>query len=293
MNSIKGIAKLFLIVSVFGTILFTFIGLSDTKTTQYPDPTELFFVDDYSHVWNADTEYWIFDQAVRLYEVSKAQICLVSVPDTQADSLETYSLKLANSWGIGDEEEDNGILILFTTDEPHVRLEVGKGLEGCIPDGKAGRILDEYAVKPKDKGEWNKAALNTFIAVAKTIYEEYGIKAPADLEFFEETDESGGLSSEADGEVPQMIVEENEDPVYLVILYAFVCFWMIFLIPFIIFLIVWKFKWYNDYEDLCDLSAWSSGLSPGGRGGGGSSYRGGGSSYRGGGGSFGGGGASR
>ena len=55
---------------------------------------------------------------------------------------------------------DNGVLLLFVTnpDEPHISMEVRKGLDGALPDGKAGRILDDFAVGPRDAGQWNKAA---------------------------------------------------------------------------------------------------------------------------------------
>ena len=154
----------------------------------YPNHTSVFYVNDYSHVLTESSERYIAEQARILDDKTKAQVVVVTVPDTRDDSLEQYSLKLANQWGIGDKDLDNGILILFTTapDNKHVRLEVGKGLEGGIPDAKAGRILDDYAVEPKKKGEWNKAAVNTFVAVLSELYKIYDIKPGDNLKFITE-----------------------------------------------------------------------------------------------------------
>ncbi len=57
-----------------------------------------------------------------------------------------------------------------------MRLEVGRGLEGVLPDGKAGRILDDYAVEAKNEHRYNQAAGDTFLAVISLIYEANGIE---------------------------------------------------------------------------------------------------------------------
>ncbi len=271
----------FLITSVLGTGLTT-VMLSETITMQYPEPTSSFYIDDYSSVFTQDTEDYIMDQALALNEATKAQIVVVSVPSTQDDSLETYSYKLANEWGIGDKELDNGVLILFTTTEPHVRLEIGKGLEGCLPDAKSGRILDDWAVDAKDNGRWNEAAINTFVAVAKEIYAEYGLEAPTSLTTVDATGEEVAGATTADAVLPEMIVEKNTEPLWAQILTAFVVFWLVCFVPYVIICFMIYF---------INKSPGSSGSSGGWYHSGGGGYSGGG--YSGGGGSFGGGGASR
>ncbi|MBQ8708591.1 MAG: TPM domain-containing protein [Succinivibrionaceae bacterium] len=160
-----------------------FFYREDLPATRMPDAvtSECFYIQDYSHVFSGETENYVASQSIALRKATKGQIVVVSVPNTQADTLETYSVNLANHMGVGDAELDNGILLLFTTDEPHVRLEVGNGLEGRIPDAKAGRILDDYAVESKNARRWDKAAVDTFNAVAREIYAEYGKEPPASL----------------------------------------------------------------------------------------------------------------
>ncbi len=271
-----------LVVTIMGTAYIYNDNLTVTETT-YPEATRYFYVEDYSHVLNEETERFILDEAVRLNEATKAQIVVVMAPNTQNSSLFDYSVNLANKWGIGDKDLDNGVLLFFVTDpeDPHVRMDVGKGLEGALPDGKAGRILDDYAVGPRDEGQWNKAAGDTFVATAKEVYAEYGVPEPDTLIPLEWDDsEAMADSSFADADFPDPVVKENEASFFEQILDAFLTF-LVFAAIFAVVILI------------CIIS-----LLFGGGGGGGGHYSsgghsGGGGGFHGGGGSFGGGGASR
>ena len=185
---------------------FACMGLRESMTeTVYPEPgaSKYFYVQDYSGVFSEAAEKYIFDEAVKLNRDTTAQIVVMAVPNTSTESLESYSLKTANRLGIGSKEKNNGILILFTTDEPHVRLEVGKGLEGAIPDAMAGRILDDYAVADKNSGHWNRAAMNTFTATAEIVYRESGKEVPASLKQVKEVPEGVAGQTFGDMKLPE------------------------------------------------------------------------------------------
>ncbi len=142
----------------------------------YPDPTERFFVNDYADVMTDADEQAVYEAGVALYEATDAQIVLLTVNDLGGQSLEEYSLTIARDWGIGDEEKNNGILLLFTVDGPHSRIEVGYGLEGAVNDSKAGRILDTYLVPwYEDEDAWSKQLADTYKAILNEVYFEYGL----------------------------------------------------------------------------------------------------------------------
>ena len=222
-----GLKRIILLITLIITVIGTIIIYFDNRTvveTVYPDPTGYFYVEDYSHVLNEKTERFILDEAVRLNEATKAQVVVVMAPNTQSNALYDFSVNLANRWGIGDEKLDNGVLLFFVTDpeDPHVRMDVGKGLEGAIPDGKAGRILDDYAVGPRDEGLWNKAAGDSFVAVLKEVYGEYGIPVPETVDFQEwEDPDSPTGGTFADADFPEPIEKENDAPFFDQILEAF------------------------------------------------------------------------
>lgn len=276
-----------LILTVIGTAVLVLLFRENTVTT-YPDPTSYFFVNDYSEALSGETESLIQNQAEILYGKTKAQIVLVMVPDTQADNLEDYSYHLANNWGIGDSELDNGVLILFTTEEPHVRMEVGRGLEGCLNDAKAGRILDDRAVDAKDDGRWNEAAINTWMATAQVVYQEYGLDVPKETAFVDSVSEEPQSNTMADAAFPEAVKEKNTAPLSEQIEDALLTFWLIAFLPYIFLCVVLRLD--------PGSSDGGGGYRGGGFHGGGWSSGGGfggGGGFSGGGGSFGGGGASR
>ena len=82
-------------------------------------------------------------------------------------------MKRFGSRGIGNKKENNGVLLVLAMKERKVRIEVGYGLEGRIPDGKAGRILDESAT-PYLKPQPNRAVIETYKALTKEVLAEYG-----------------------------------------------------------------------------------------------------------------------
>ena len=266
--------------------VFTFFADETIPTTVLPEHTEDFYVEDYSGVLNDMTESVIYSEAIELRKATKAQVCVVTVPDTHADSMETYSRNLANKWGIGDKDLDNGVLLLFVTDtqDPHVRLEVGRGLEGVIPDGKAGRILDDYAVDAKNAHDYNKAAGDTFLAVLSVIYEANGIETSYTPGAYDWENEEGYpiVKHFEDPAFPKMVQVQNPGTVMERIEDAMIGGLVMMLLSMVVLPMIFPFLLFGP----------GSGYGGGGRSNGRSS---GGffSGHSGGGGSFGGGGASR
>ncbi|NLL18707.1 MAG: TPM domain-containing protein, partial [Clostridia bacterium] len=84
--------------------------------------------------------------ALALKKASGADLVVVTVENLGGYTIEEYALELFRRWGLGDKEKNNGVLLLvnkenvLTGQSGRVRIEVGYGLEGAIPDGKAGRI---------------------------------------------------------------------------------------------------------------------------------------------------------
>ncbi len=286
-----GILIFFLLSSILGTLGVGYMGLAEADETSYPQASSYFYVNDYSGVFSTETEQFLRDGAIALEQATEAQIVVVAVPDTGAESLETYSYGLASSWGIGNEEKDNGLLLLFTTEEAHVRLEVGRGLEGEIPDGKAGRILDEYTVVPMRGGAWNEAAVQTWLALAQILYEEAGLPLPEHFASVSVVEDSWGTTpADASLSLTQPVDSSSQEEVswFLQIAINFVVFWVFFFLPFVFlsFLFFVRGKGSTTYYG---TSHWNNHGGGFGGFGGGSDFGG----FGGGGGGFGGGGASR
>lgn len=75
-----------------------------------------------------------------------SQIAVLLVPTTQPESIEQYALRVAETWKLGREKIDDGVLFLVAKDDRTLRIEVGYGLEGAIPDAIAKRVIEEIVV---------------------------------------------------------------------------------------------------------------------------------------------------
>lgn len=81
---------------------------------------------------------------------TKNQIAVLTVPSLEGEVLETYSIKVARQWGVGEKDKDNGVLLLVAVDDRKLRIEVGSGLEGSLTDARASRII-RNVISPKFK----------------------------------------------------------------------------------------------------------------------------------------------
>lgn len=82
--------------------------------------------------------------AAKIAEERKAtgnQIAILMIPTLDGDALENYSLNVAREWGIGQKERNSGVLLLIVKDDKRIRIEVGYGLEGALPDIRSSRII--------------------------------------------------------------------------------------------------------------------------------------------------------
>ncbi len=141
------------------------------------EPTQEFYINDYANILSEETEEYIQTNSVSLANATTAQIVVVTVPSLNGVSLEEYSTNLFRQFGIGDKEKNNGLLILIALEERKSRIEVGYGLEGVLPDGKTGRIQDEYMIPYFKDNNFDEGILNGYKALFKEVANEYNYDA--------------------------------------------------------------------------------------------------------------------
>lgn len=85
------------------------------------------------------------------FEAQKgSQIAVLIVPTTQPETVEQYAMRVAEEWKLGRKGVDDGVLLLVAKNDRNLRIEVGYGLEGAIPDAVAKRIVSEI-ISPRFK----------------------------------------------------------------------------------------------------------------------------------------------
>jgi uncharacterized protein len=101
------------------------------------------------------------------------QIAVLIITSLEGDPLEDYAIRVANEWKLGRKGKDNGILLLIAVDDRKMRIEVGKGLEGVVPDVVASRIIrNEIAPAFRDR-DYDRGVTNGITALIRAIGGEY------------------------------------------------------------------------------------------------------------------------
>ena len=86
-----------------------------------------------------------------------------------------YANRLYESWGVGKKGEDRGILIFLAVRERKIRIETGYGVEGILPDGLVGEILDRYVIPHLKAGDYGKGLANAMIAVSSVVAKDANV----------------------------------------------------------------------------------------------------------------------
>jgi uncharacterized protein len=128
------------------------------------------------------------------------QIVVLTVPSLNGESIEDYAYNVFNEWKLGQKDKDNGILIVVVPDERRMRIEVGYGLEGTLPDILAGRIIQNIMAPRFREGDFDAGiteGVNAVIAILEG-------SDPTGMEGLNDTTGPEESSNFADLESPDM-----------------------------------------------------------------------------------------
>lgn len=108
-------------------------------------------------------------QLTALEQRKGSQIAVYMVPTLGDRALEEYVLEVAEGNRLGRIGIDDGVLLFIAKDDRKIRIEVGYGLEGAIPDAKAGRIIREYLAPNFRKGDYDRGISEAVVAISSLI----------------------------------------------------------------------------------------------------------------------------
>jgi uncharacterized protein len=95
------------------------------------------------------------EQRLEAFEKEKgSQIAVLIVPTVRPETIEQYAIRVAERWKLGREGIDDGVLVLVAKEDRELRIEVGYGLEGVLPDAIAKRIIAEVMVPRFREGDF-------------------------------------------------------------------------------------------------------------------------------------------
>jgi len=125
------------------TLLVTFAVVKVYAAEGFEVPKLSGAVVDRAGVLSPETRERLEGALRELQRKGGTQLAVLTLPNLSGLTIEQASIRVADAWKLGDEEADNGVLLLLARDERRVRIEVGQGLEGTLPDAYAKRIVDE------------------------------------------------------------------------------------------------------------------------------------------------------
>lgn len=157
------------------------ITASSSSSATFPEPTSYKYINDYVGIVNDDDIEKIVSIGKELESKTSAQASIVIVNSTNGIPIEDYTNKLFRTWGIGTKDKDNGLLILLAIDDRAWRVEVGRGLEGAIPDALSNRVMVSLA-KPKfASNNYSEGLLEAYSAFSDYIAEDYNVSLDKSL----------------------------------------------------------------------------------------------------------------
>lgn len=140
-----------------------------------PNPPKL--VNDFTGTLTAYQIEALERKLVAYDDSTSNQVAVVIIPTTGNYSVEEIGLEIIRRWGVGNKDINNGIVLLIAKDDRKLRIEVGYGLEGAVPDITAKSIIDNYITPNFKEGNYYRGIDDGTDAIIRAAAGEY--KAPA------------------------------------------------------------------------------------------------------------------
>lgn len=159
---------IFILLGIIGVCLIIWVINRDStpqQSDQFKVPEAKGYVNDYAEILSPETEA-ILESELKTF---KPEIAILTIKDLSGLSIEEYGIKVAEAWKVGDADKDDGIVLIISTNDRKVRIEVGYGSEGKINDAKAGRILDENIIPNFKNGDWESGILEGVLSIKAAL----------------------------------------------------------------------------------------------------------------------------
>ncbi|MER3523066.1 MAG: hypothetical protein C4326_03125 [Ignavibacteria bacterium] len=157
------------------------IGLQSTgRAEEVKIPKLLKRVTDFTNTLSPPQLADLEQTLARFEDTTSTQIAVVMIPTLGDESIEDFALRTAELNGIGQKKKDNGVLLLIAKDDRQMRIEVGYGLEGVLPDGLCGQIIRREIVPHFQNGDYFAGITAGVEAIMKATQNEYMAEPKSD-----------------------------------------------------------------------------------------------------------------
>ena len=141
------------------------------------------YVNDFAGILDAPSRGRLEQRLKEVETRTSSEIAVATVKSLDGMSIEEYANRLFKAWGVGQGKTDNGVLVLVAPNEREMRIEVGYGLEGVLPDGLAGEIRDEQFL-PRFRNDDYAGGIAAGVNRLADIVEKNQVLSPEELARF-------------------------------------------------------------------------------------------------------------
>jgi len=158
------------VIAVIAALLLTGIAAGGAE---FPRPTGA--VNDFAGVIPAENRRTMEALSREVLQKTGTAIVVATVATVGDSEPDEYANRLYEAWGIGKKGDDKGVLIFLAVQERRVRIETGYGVEGILPDGLVGSILNTYTLPYFKNGDYGSGLSAAQTAVAQIIAKDAGV----------------------------------------------------------------------------------------------------------------------
>ncbi|MSR76742.1 MAG: hypothetical protein EXS63_00730 [Candidatus Omnitrophica bacterium] len=130
------------------------------------------YISDYAQILSDQARIFLQNTLKNFESSTSHQIVVVTFPSLDGQSLEDFSIHLAEKWKVGQKKYDNGLILLIFKNDQKMRIEVGYGLESRLPDALCGQIIREVIAPNFKLGQYDQGVIQGVRAIMEATQGE-------------------------------------------------------------------------------------------------------------------------
>jgi len=168
--------QLFTILTTILFVVFVAYGQTSSQSANSNDssdnlPKAIGYINDFENIFT-DRQEKILDSLVRVFEKQTTiEIAIVTLDSsvTNKEEFDDYTLRLANYWGVGKKDKDNGILIGISSSLRKIRIQNGYGIENILTNEETKQIIDNYFIPNFKTGDFFEGTMQGTVKLMEKL----------------------------------------------------------------------------------------------------------------------------